>query len=187
MQPSCDSHSMCGRRDSLRSVHRGRGPEESQGCTAHGGCRGRLQWLCTTGRETNRVGVVGTNTFRPAARSRDRVCKYPLLVAAVMAAAQAVNAAPASQVLTESGAISGISERGLSVYKGVPFAAPPVGDLRWRAPAAVAPWTGIRGANAFAAACMQEGVSMPGETPPPEIVSTSISGRRQRAPRGACR
>jgi para-nitrobenzyl esterase len=92
--------------------------------------------------------------------------KHWLLTAAVMAAVQAVNAATAPQVLTESGAISGVSERGLSVYRGVPFAAPPVGDLRWRPPAAVAPWSGIRKADAFAAACMQEGVSMPGETPP---------------------
>jgi para-nitrobenzyl esterase len=89
-----------------------------------------------------------------------------LFAAAVAAAAQAVNAAAAPQVLTESGAISGMSERGSRVYKGVPFAAPPVGDLRWRPPAAVSPWTGIRKADAFAAACMQEGVSMPGETPP---------------------
>jgi para-nitrobenzyl esterase len=92
--------------------------------------------------------------------------KHWLLTAAVMAAVQAVNAATAPQVLTESGAISGVSERGLSVYRGVPFAAPPVGNLRWRPPAAVAPWSGIRKADAFAAACMQEGVSMPGETPP---------------------
>jgi para-nitrobenzyl esterase len=91
--------------------------------------------------------------------------KHGLLLAALIAAAQAVNAA-APQVVTQAGAISGISERGLSVFKGVPFAAPPVGDLRWRAPAAVAPWTGIRAADAFAAACMQDGVSMPGETPP---------------------
>ncbi|HEV3238999.1 MAG TPA: carboxylesterase family protein [Casimicrobiaceae bacterium] len=86
-----------------------------------------------------------------------------LFAAAVVAAAQA---AAAPQVLTESGAISGMSERGVSVYKGVPFAAPPVGALRWRPPAAVAPWAGIRKADVFAAACMQEGVSMPGETPP---------------------
>jgi para-nitrobenzyl esterase len=67
---------------------------------------------------------------------------------------------------TESGAISGVSESGLNVYKGVPFAAPPIGDLRWRPPAAVTPWTGIRKADAFAPACMQDSVSMPGETPP---------------------
>ena len=67
---------------------------------------------------------------------------------------------------TESGAISGIRESGLYIYKGVPFAAPPVGDLRWRPPAPVTPWTGTRKAEAFAPACMQTGVSMPGETPP---------------------
>ena len=67
---------------------------------------------------------------------------------------------------TESGAISGVREGGLSVYKGVPFAAPPQGDLRWRAPVPVAPWLATRKTDAFAPACMQVGVSMPGETPP---------------------
>jgi len=67
---------------------------------------------------------------------------------------------------TESGAISGVHEDGLNIYNGVPFAAPPIGDLRWRAPAPVTPWKSTRKANAFAPACMQEGVSMPGETPP---------------------
>src|SRR5271154_2681613 len=69
-------------------------------------------------------------------------------------------------VMTESGALSGVSKNGLYIYIGVPFAAPPLGDLRWRAPAPVAPWTGTRKADAFAPACMQEGVSMPGEAPP---------------------
>jgi len=66
---------------------------------------------------------------------------------------------------TTFGAISGIREGGLSVYRGVPFAAPPLGDLRWQPPVPVAPWTGTRKADAFAPACMQTGVSMPGETP----------------------
>jgi para-nitrobenzyl esterase len=84
----------------------------------------------------------------------------------VVAAAHVACVAVAQQVLTESGAISGVRESGLSVYKGVPFAAPPVGDLRWRPPVHVAPWTGTRKSDAFAPACMQVGVSMPGETPP---------------------
>ena len=67
---------------------------------------------------------------------------------------------------TDSGAISGVREGGLSVYKGVPFAAPPISELRWRPPAPVASWTGTRKADAFAPACMQAGASMPGETPP---------------------
>ncbi|MGH9563423.1 MAG: carboxylesterase family protein, partial [Terracidiphilus sp.] len=67
---------------------------------------------------------------------------------------------------TQFGLISGTSEDGLSVYKGVPFAASPIGDLRWRPPTPVAPWTGTRKADAFAPACTQNSISMPGETPP---------------------
>ncbi len=47
-----------------------------------------------------------------------------------------------------------------------PIRRPPVGDLRWRPPLPAAPWTGTHKADAFAPACMQVGVSMPGETPP---------------------
>ncbi len=88
------------------------------------------------------------------------------LLAVVISAASAITLAQSPNVTTESGAISGLSESGLIVYKGIPFAAPPVGDLRWRPPVPVAPWTGTRKADAFAPACMQTGVSMPGETPP---------------------
>ncbi len=83
-----------------------------------------------------------------------------------LAAIQLATVVFAQRAVTESGAISGVSEGGLSVYKGVPFAAPPIGGLRWRPPVLVAPWTGTRTAEAFAPACMQVGVSMPGETPP---------------------
>jgi para-nitrobenzyl esterase len=88
--------------------------------------------------------------------------RYALVVVAI----HLVGIAVAQQVLTESGTISGTRESGLSVYKGIPFAAPPLGDLRWRAPMPAAHWTGTRKADAFAPACMQVGVSMPGETPP---------------------
>jgi para-nitrobenzyl esterase len=72
----------------------------------------------------------------------------------------------AQRIQTESGAISGVRESGATAYKGIPFAAPPVGNLRWRPPVPVAPWTGTRKADVFAPACMQDSVSMPGETPP---------------------
>ena len=85
------------------------------------------------------------------------ICLAPALLASVTVA---------QQVLTESGALSGIRANGLTVYKGIPFAAPPVGDLRWRPPVHAATWTGTRKADAFAPACAQAGVSMPGETPP---------------------
>jgi len=72
----------------------------------------------------------------------------------------------AAPVRTEAGAFSGVRQGAVSVFKGVPYAAPPIGDLRWRAPQAAVRWTGVRKADAFAPACMQKGVSMPGETPP---------------------
>ena len=51
--------------------------------------------------------------------------------------------------------MSGVAENGLSIFKGIPFAAPPMGDLRWKSPAPVTPWSGVRKADAFANACMQ--------------------------------
>ncbi|MGB8492256.1 MAG: carboxylesterase family protein [Bacteroidales bacterium] len=53
-------------------------------------------------------------------------------------------------VKVDCGLLQGISEDGLTVYKGVPFAAPPVGDLRWRAPQPAAKWEGVLRADKFA-------------------------------------
>jgi para-nitrobenzyl esterase len=75
-------------------------------------------------------------------------------------------AACAAQVQIASGTLQGVDVNGLSIYKGVPYARPPLGELRWREPEPVRPWRGVRKATAFALSCMQTGVSMPGETPP---------------------
>src|SRR5215470_5388425 len=56
---------------------------------------------------------------------------------------------------TESGAVQGITENGVFVFRGIPYAAAPVGPLRWREPQAVAPWSGIRLADKFGDACIQ--------------------------------
>jgi len=58
-------------------------------------------------------------------------------------------------VKTNSGTLEGSTENGVSSFKGLPFAAPPVGDLRWRAPQPPAAWEGVRKANEFGASCMQ--------------------------------
>ena len=52
-------------------------------------------------------------------------------------------------VTTSQGQLRGVREDALSVFRGVPFAQPPVGPLRWRAPQPLAPWTGVRDATAF--------------------------------------
>ena len=53
------------------------------------------------------------------------------------------------------GALQGTRQSNLSVFKGIPYAAPPVGDLRWRAPQPVANWNDVRRADAFGSACIQ--------------------------------
>jgi len=58
-------------------------------------------------------------------------------------------------VKVEGGSVQGTVEDGLAVYRGIPFAAPPVGDLRWRAPQPVAKWDGVKQADKFAASCIQ--------------------------------
>ena len=65
----------------------------------------------------------------------------------------AQSTAPLTSVRVAEGQLAGTaSPDGVAVaFKGVPFAAPPVGDLRWRAPQAPAPWQGTRQAAAFGA------------------------------------
>lgn len=62
----------------------------------------------------------------------------------------------APTVTTESGDVQGITENGLDVFKGIPYAAPPVGDLRWREPQPVEPWTGVLETIDFVHDCMQQ-------------------------------
>lgn len=60
----------------------------------------------------------------------------------------------AANVRLDSGIVSGI-DGAVRVYKGIPYAAPPVGTLRWREPQPVAHWDGVRSAEEFGAMCMQ--------------------------------
>jgi para-nitrobenzyl esterase len=60
-------------------------------------------------------------------------------------------------VKTTAGLVQGasIGQGGIRVFKGIPYAAPPVGDLRWQAPRPAVPWQGVRDATVFGPACMQ--------------------------------
>jgi para-nitrobenzyl esterase len=59
------------------------------------------------------------------------------------------------RVKTENGMLEGVDESGLKTFKGVPFAAPPVGDLRWREPQPMKNWSGVRKADHFGPRAMQ--------------------------------
>lgn len=90
-----------------------------------------------------------------------RISRWKLLaVAIVLGLAPAPHQAQAQAqgaplVQTQSGRVQGVAERGVVAFKGIPYAAPPVGDLRWRAPKAAASWQDARKADAFGNACIQ--------------------------------
>src|SRR5215510_2775654 len=61
------------------------------------------------------------------------------------------------QVRIESGLLAGTASTGqpaVRVFKGIPFAAPPLGENRWRAPQPAAKWEGVRKADSFGAPCI---------------------------------
>ena len=81
-----------------------------------------------------------------------RLSTFPLFLCAFAAI---VSAAVSEPIHIDSGMVSGIAgkDSNVRVYKGIPFAAPPVGDLRWRAPQPVAKWDGVRMADHFGPTC----------------------------------
>lgn len=83
---------------------------------------------------------------------------YTLLAALSLssAVAQFLTGGQSPQVKTVNGILEGTEDSGIRVFKGVPFAAPPVGDLRWKAPQPVANWQGIRDAKEFGPQAMQK-------------------------------
>jgi para-nitrobenzyl esterase len=75
----------------------------------------------------------------------------------------------ASIVQIDSGRISGTAESGVASYKGIPYAAPPVGNLRWRPPQPVAAWSGTRAADKVGPLCKQKiNTEDNGVGPPPD-------------------
>jgi para-nitrobenzyl esterase len=74
-------------------------------------------------------------------------------------------------VKTGCGELEGLFERGLYIFKGVPYAAPPVGDLRWLPPQPAKPWQGVRQANEFGPVAPQNAMTLPGLSGRPESQS----------------
>jgi len=78
-------------------------------------------------------------------------------LALALAMTACLGAHAAEPVRTDSGLVQGLpgSDPSITVFKGIPFAAPPVGDLRWRPPQPPAPWAGVRKADHFGPRPMQ--------------------------------
>jgi len=87
--------------------------------------------------------------------------RLPLLAVSgfVLAITAIVTAAVPDPVRLDSGMISGTTGASgdVRIFRGVPYAAPPLGALRWKAPQPVAKWDGVRAANEYGARCMQGG------------------------------
>ena len=97
-----------------------------------------------------------------------------LLVPWLLPLARAADAAPRAH--TAAGDVQGVAQEGVAVFRGLPYAAPPVGALRWRAPQPAASWAGVRQADRFGAACMQKaGLSLEGGGDPGPLSEDCLS------------
>lgn len=104
---------------------------------------------------------------RPCRRDTLRAVLFPLLCAVALLAATAVPATGAhpgsphsarqsgNVVRTDHGLIRGVSHGSYMTFGGIPYAAPPTGPLRWRAPVPAATWHGVRDATTAAQRCVQ--------------------------------
>lgn len=89
-----------------------------------------------------------------------RVSRQAFRIVACAAALACVLAMPATAadgpvLRTGAGALRGLRHDGVDAFLGIPYAQPPVGDLRWRAPRVASRWQGVRDATRFAASCYQ--------------------------------
>ena len=80
--------------------------------------------------------------------------RYPIVLLFALLMSDAF-AASRDVIKLDTGRVSGVTTGGVQSFKGIPFAAPPVGPLRWRAPQPAAPWSGVRAATTFGNACLQ--------------------------------
>src|SRR5580658_3556087 len=94
------------------------------------------------------------------------VSAVSVAVAALAASAAGAVASPASGganpiVRTDDGFVRGAAGSGVDSFLGVPYAAPPTGNLRWRPPQPAAAWTGVRDATQFGPSCPQATMQNP--------------------------
>ena len=104
------------------------------------------------------IGIFLTACARPATPTDAGPVPVPAGAPQPVSFSGHTGAAPpqgAAIVRTKVGDVEGGVENHVLVFKGIPYAAPPVGDLRWRAPQPAASWQGVRKADAYGNACIQ--------------------------------
>lgn len=79
------------------------------------------------------------------------------MMSAVASEKSPANPQPNNVVAVAQGLVSGTPSNGVNAFLGIPYAKPPIAELRWRAPQDPEPWSGLRQANAFGDACAQFG------------------------------
>jgi para-nitrobenzyl esterase len=79
------------------------------------------------------------------------------LLAVLLACGAGARAQNVAAVKIDTGALRGVAADGVVSWKGIPYAAPPVGALRWRDPQPAAKWTGVRDAAQYGSDCLQAG------------------------------
>jgi para-nitrobenzyl esterase len=89
--------------------------------------------------------------------SKNRARRAAALAAAAFAVAAGVGAQLREPLVLDTGMLGNSLESspGIRAFRGIPFAAPPIGALRWRAPQPAAEWTGVRDASRFGNVCIQ--------------------------------
>jgi para-nitrobenzyl esterase len=92
---------------------------------------------------------------------------------AVLVLAQGLQAAVREPVRLDSGLVTGVAgtNPAVRVFRGIPYAASPLGNLRWRPPEPAAPWDGVRKADRFGAMCMQSAFGGGGSSAKPSNMS----------------
>ncbi|MGH3192912.1 MAG: carboxylesterase family protein, partial [Streptosporangiaceae bacterium] len=95
-------------------------------------------------------------------RALARLAVAGITLGALVATAPAVSASAlggqafgGTVTVTANGAVRGLANGAVDEFLGIPYAAPPVGPLRWQPPQPAASWTGVRNATAFAPHCPQ--------------------------------
>lgn len=99
--------------------------------------------------------MIASAPARPPARRIRAGEAIALLATCACASLPVPHGTDRTVVHTEGGAVRGAERNGALEFRGIPYAAPPVGDLRFAPPLPASPWTGVRDASAFGPSCPQ--------------------------------